>query len=137
MIEDGEESILRFFSTVEKLHIVNDQYINQLIKMNEIIYGIIAAMVNKLVNEFLGAYIQYHFVRLHPFYFVTDGLGQVGFAETHASINNQWVKRIGSWLFSHGFTGSPCHTITVAFNKSVERIIRVELRVDVHFFQPW
>ena len=52
MVKDGKECILRFFGTIEKLHIIDDQYINQLIEMDEIIDGIIAAVINKLVDKF-------------------------------------------------------------------------------------
>ena len=57
MIEYGKECILRFFSPVKKLNIINDQYIYQLVKMNKIIDRIIAAMIHKLVDKFFRAHI--------------------------------------------------------------------------------
>ncbi len=52
MVEYGEKCILCFFSSVEKLHIVDDQDIYKLVKMNKIIDGIVPAVVLELVDEF-------------------------------------------------------------------------------------
>jgi hypothetical protein len=54
MIENREECILRFFCPVKKLNIINDQYIDELVKMYEIIDRIVAAMIYELIDEFFG-----------------------------------------------------------------------------------
>ena len=48
---------LAFFGPAEELHIIDDQYVDQLVEMDEIIDRIVAAMVLELVNELLGTYI--------------------------------------------------------------------------------
>jgi hypothetical protein len=40
------------FRTVKNWHIIDNQHVHQLVKMNEIVDGVIAAMINELVNEF-------------------------------------------------------------------------------------
>ncbi len=80
MIKDGKESVLAFFGTGKKLHIIYNQYIYQLVKVYEIVNGIVAAMVLKLVDEFFAAYIQYHFVGMCTFYIITDSLCQMRLA---------------------------------------------------------
>jgi hypothetical protein len=52
MVEDGKESILCFLSTVEELNIIDDEHIHHLVEMDEIIDGIVPAMVLELVDEF-------------------------------------------------------------------------------------
>ena len=135
MIEDGKESILRTFSLCKKLYVVENQHIDQLIEMNKVVNGIIAAMIHELINKFLRAHIQNHFIRMQTFYFITDGLCQVRFAKTGSTIDHQWIERIGSWFFSHCFSGPTRNSITVTLNKCIKRIGRVELRIDLHFFQ--
>jgi hypothetical protein len=53
MVEYGKERVLSFLCSVEELHIVQYQHINHLVKMNEIIDGIIPAVVLKLIDELL------------------------------------------------------------------------------------
>ena len=52
VVKNREEGILWFFCPVEKLHIINDKHIDQLVKVDEVVDGIVAAMVNKLIDEF-------------------------------------------------------------------------------------
>ena len=92
VIENCKESILRTLSLVEKLNIIDDQHINQLIKMYEVVDSIVAAMVHELVDEFFRAHIQYNLVGIHLLYFVANGLRQVCFTQTHTAVNDQWVE---------------------------------------------
>ena len=48
--------------------------------MYKIIYGIVAAMIYKLVNEFFRAYIQYHLIIMQSFYLITNCLRKMGFS---------------------------------------------------------
>jgi len=45
MVEDRKKRVLRFLRPIEELYVINDQYINQLIKMYEIIDRIMAAIL--------------------------------------------------------------------------------------------
>ena len=92
VIEDGKKCILALFCPVEELYIINDQYVNQLVKMYEIIDGIIAAVVYELIDEFLGTDIQYHFIMVGSSHFIADRLGQMGFSQTHPTINDQGIE---------------------------------------------
>ena len=74
MIEDGKEGILGFLSPVEELDVVDDQDVHQLIEMDEIVDGIVAAMVDELVDEFFGTHIQYDFVLMQALDLVAYGL---------------------------------------------------------------
>src|ERR1700748_3402909 len=125
MIENGEERILRFFSPVEKLYIVNNQYIHQLVKVDEIVYGVITAMIDKLVDEFLGTDIQNHFIMVGTPHFIADCLRKMGFAKTHTAINHERIEGIGTWFFSNGLTSPSRYPIAVTFNKYFKSIYRI------------
>src|SRR5664279_863501 len=112
VIEYGEKGILRFFCSVEKLHIINNQHIDQLIKMDKVIDGIIAAVIDKLVYEFLRAHIQNHFIVVGTTHFVAYCLGEMCFTKPHAAVNYQGIKRIGSRFFRNRLTGPSRHPVT-------------------------
>jgi len=57
VVKDSKEGILGFFGPVEELNVVDDQDVDQLIEMDEIVDGVVAAMIDELVNAFLRAYI--------------------------------------------------------------------------------
>ena len=57
VIEDTEEYILSTFFTCKKLDIINNQNIHHLIKMDEIIGGLIFYSINKLVCKLLWLHI--------------------------------------------------------------------------------
>src|SRR5437868_4237223 len=92
MIENSEECVLRFFRFCKKLNVVDYQDVNQLVKMDKIIYRIITTMIHELVDELLRTYIQNNLIGIGPFYFVSNGLGQVCFSKSYSTINNQRVE---------------------------------------------
>src|SRR5579871_1222511 len=101
MIENRKESILRFFRFAEKLNIIYYQYIHQLVEMYEIVDRIVLAVINELIDEFFGAYIQHHFILMHSFHFIADCLNKMRFAKANPTINYQWVEGISSRFFSN------------------------------------
>jgi hypothetical protein len=117
MIENRKQCILRFFCFIEKLNIIDDQHINQLIKMNKIIDGVVAAVIHELVDEFFRAHIQHYPVWLISFYVITYCLRQVGFSQSNTAINNEWVKRISTRFLRNSFACTTSDTIAITFNK--------------------
>jgi hypothetical protein len=71
------------FRLIEKLNIINDQHIDQLIKMNKVIDRIVAAVIHELVDELFRTDIKNNPVGMISFYIVTNGLSQVSFAQTN------------------------------------------------------
>src|SRR6476646_4132404 len=125
VIKNSKQCILRFFSFIEKLNIINDQHIDQLIKMNKIINSIVAAVIHELVNELFRTHIKNYPIGMISFYVVTNGLCQMGFAQTYTTINNKRIERVGTRSFSYGFTPSVGNTITVTFYKCVKFVNRI------------
>ncbi len=57
VVEDREKCILRFFSAVKELNIIDDQHVHHLVKMNEVVDSIVPSMILELVDELFGAHI--------------------------------------------------------------------------------
>src|SRR5436189_3805107 len=104
VIKNSKQRILRFFSLIEKLNIINDQHIDQLIKMNKIIYSIVAAVIHELIDELFRTHIKDNPVGMISFYVVPNGLRKVSFSEAYTTIDNKRIERVGTRLFSYGFT---------------------------------
>ena len=66
--------------------------------MNEVVDGSVTAVIDELVDEFLGAHIQYDPVCVELFYFVTDGLASAFCPNQRRRKNNQRVERGGAWF---------------------------------------
>ena len=58
--------------------------------MDEVVDGIVAAVVLELVDELFAAYIQHHFAWIVLFNIVTYRLGKMGFPHTSTS-RKQWI----------------------------------------------
>lgn len=65
---------LGFFGTTKELNVVYNKHVYQLIEVNKIVDGIVAAMVLELIDELFTAHIQHHFSRMRTLYFVTNSL---------------------------------------------------------------
>ncbi len=53
-----EEGILSFLLPGEFVYIINDQYINHLVKMEKIIFIVVPDGIHKLGLELIGIYVQ-------------------------------------------------------------------------------
>jgi len=53
----AKKRVLGLFRTVEELNVIDNKDIDKLIEMDKVIYSVITAMIDELVDEFLRAYI--------------------------------------------------------------------------------
>src|SRR5688500_9673771 len=103
--------------------------------MNKIIDRIVTTMIHELVDEFFRAYVKNYPVWVRSFHFISYSLGEMCLSETHAPINNQGVERIRTRFFSNCFSCTARNTIAITFNKRIKKIYRIQLGIDLHFFQ--
>src|SRR5688572_30188809 len=106
VIENSEECVLGFFGFAEKLDIIYNKDIDELVKVDEVVDRIIAAMIHELVDEFLRAHVKYHLIGLNPFHLISNGLCKMRLSQPHSSIYNKGIERVGSGFLSHRFTGT-------------------------------
>lgn len=79
VIEDAKKDILGTFFSCKELDVVDDQDVDHLIKMNEVIGGLILNSVYELVRKFFWLHIQYGFIRKAFFDRNANGMSKVGF----------------------------------------------------------
>src|SRR5690606_32933110 len=129
MIENGKEYILCFLCGYKQMDIIEDQHINQLVKMNEVVDLIIPGMIDKLVDEFLGAYIQHSLIRVQAAHLIADCLYQVRLAPAYPAKDYQRIEGRCPGLLCHMHTGRACYAVTIAFYIIFKNIIGIELRI--------
>ncbi len=82
-----EKRILCCRFACQFMDIIQNQHINQLIKMQEVIDFIFPHGFRKLGLEQIGRYIQDHLFRKILFHFQTNSLSQVSFSQSGTAIN--------------------------------------------------
>ena len=87
VIKDVKKDVLGTGFSREELHVVNDQNIDQLVKVNKVVSRILFDRLNVLLCKLLGRNIEYGpfgvlILNLDP-----DGMCQMGFSKTDAAKN--------------------------------------------------
>src|SRR5579862_3238700 len=136
VIEDREKGVLGFLGTVEELDVIDDQHVDQLIEMDEIIDRIVLGMIDKLVDELLRADVKDHFILVETLDLIADGLREMRLPQPHPAIDHQGVERIGARFLRDSLAGAACNTVAITFNKRIEGIYGIELRINLHLLQP-
>ena len=72
---------------------------------------------------------------MQTFGFQSNGVAKMGFAQTCPAIDDQGVESTLARVFGHFEAGRTCQSVAIAFNKALESVVFVELRVDLKFFQ--
>ena len=131
LIKDVEENLLCLLFSGQKLDVINDQYIDQLIKVGKITDGIILNGLNDLVGKFFGTDIQHRLVFALFDNSITDGLSEVRFSKTHISKDEQWIEGCTSGIVSNRFSGRISQAVAIPYDEVFKRIGGVELGVNL------
>src|SRR5690606_38584481 len=97
-VKNMEEHLLCPVLTCQKLNIINDQDIDLHVKIREAFNVPILDGIHKLVHKFFRRYIQDELVFQTVFYFISNGLHQMGFTKTYSTIYHQGVEGSDPWL---------------------------------------
>ena len=81
-----KESVLSFLFACKFMHVINNQNIYHLVKMQKVILIIIPDGIHKLGLKFVGIYIEDRLFLKKCFDLNSDGLGQVRFPQSAISI---------------------------------------------------
>ncbi len=131
MIENMKESFLSFLFSGKFMHIIQNQNVNHLIKMEKIVPVIVSGCFRKLCLKFICIYIQHHLVGHVLFHFNTDCLRQMGFAQSRISVKHQRVESRSARIVRHGKAGTSSKAVAVSFNKIFKSIIGFQLRINL------
>ena len=112
-----KEGVLGFFLACKLMYIIDDQYVNHLVEMQEVILVIVPDGIHKLRLELVGIHIEDRLVREELLYFYSNGLCQVGFSQPAVSIDQKGVKCCATWILRHGKSCRSCQPVAFSFNK--------------------
>src|SRR5258708_3808545 len=92
-VERMEKFLLRPLLATEKLNVVNQKKVGLAITFPEFYQITVLHRIDQLLAEQLHGKINlFHFFRYRPDE-LADGLHQMGFAQTDAAVNEQWIVR--------------------------------------------
>src|SRR3982751_178170 len=114
------------FLAGEELDVINQEHIGLPIFFAKLDERIILDRVDVFVGKFLGRNVsdaRAFFVRGNM---LTDGMKQMSFAETDATIEEQGIGRFPG-RFSDGFEGGVRKVIVVADNKHLKGVLGIEV----------
>ena len=130
-IERVEKLLLRAFLTDNELDIVDQQNIVISVFFTEFRCGNIVFIsdgIDQFVGKFLRSHIENFCVWIIFQHKMGDGMHQVGFPKTNASINKQRIVDF-SRRFCHRKGCSMGQIIVFADNKCIKRVARIQIRV--------
>ena len=126
MVEDMEERGNGLLCRCPLLHIIDNQYIDGLIEMDEVIDSITAAGIGKLHLEQTGRNIEYALVRVHLFTTNTDGIDKVRLTTTRRSEDKEGIERRLSRMLGNADTDGTGQAVGITFYKSLERLMQIQ-----------
>ena len=124
-VEGVEELLLRLHLAGKELDVVDEQHVDVAIKTLERARAVIADRVDELVGELFRVDVADPEPRVDLADIVTDGVQQVGLAQSRGAIDEQRVVGLGRRLGDRvgGRVGEP---VARASDKRVEGVFRVE-----------
>ena len=134
MIEDIEESVLRSRLACQLLDIVDEQYVDRLVEMDEIRNLALFVRCLELGLKLVHRDVKYLQFRMALPHFVSDGLHDVGLAQARVAPNVERIERCVARGDGDGHTSRTCQPVAFAFDERVECQTCIELRVDDDFF---
>ena len=135
VVENLEEYFLGTFFFGEELNIVYNQYIKVLVEIDELVVIALLGRIDELVDEFLGAHKNHNFLLVCLLDEVTNGMGQMGLAQSASTKNHKGVKRGSARLLSDGQTCISSQFVAITFHEIIERVTGIQLTVDIHALQ--
>src|SRR5260370_636393 len=115
---------LRTFFLRQELDVINQQHIHIAELVAEAGHLVVAQRVDHLVGKLLARQVADRSLGLMPFYFMSNGLHQVGLSHTYAAVQEQRVVGLGGTLCDRLRRGMG-ELVARAFDESVEGITRV------------
>ncbi len=132
-----EEDVLCLFLATEELHVVDDQHIHHLVEVAEVVDGVVPNGVDELVREALRTHVEHRLVRLLVLDLQPNGVGEMRFAQTHTSVDQEGIEGCSARFVGHGETCAPRKTVAFTFDEAVERVVGIQVGVDVQLAQTW
>ena len=124
-VEGVEELLLRLLLALQELDVVDEEHVDIAIAALEIGGLVVADAVDEVVGELLGVHVAHFEVGVEVAAVVTDGVEQVGLAQSGVAIDEERVVRPGGGLAHRGGRGVR-EAVAVADDEGLEGVLRIE-----------
>src|SRR5690625_1823853 len=126
-----EKLFMRYLLPPKKLDVVYDQQVDLPVKQRELAHAVVLNGLDELRRKPFARNIEHRLGSSVLFNVVADRLNEVRFAQAHPAVNQKRVKTGGARLLRNRPGGAACEAVTVAFNKTIEDVRRVELTINL------
>ena len=131
MVEDMEEGVERLWRVHPFLYIINYQHVYRLIEIDEVVGRVMTHRVGELHLEQAGRHIQHPLLVIGLLAAHTDGIDQMSLTAARGTIDEEGVEGGLAGMLGDGEADGAWQLIRVALDEVLERLLRVELRVEL------
>ena len=131
MVEDMEEGIECLGRIHPLLNIINNQYVDALVEVDEVVGGIVAHGIRELHLEQPGRDIQHPLGRIDLLAPHTDSIDQMGLATARGAVDEEWIKSGLSGMLGNVEPDSTGQLVGVAFDEVLESLLGIELGIQL------
>ena len=135
VVEDVEEYVLGFLLSAEELNVVHNEDIHQLVEVREVVDAVVPHGINELVGELLGVHIQHGLFRGPILDLDSNGMGQVGFAQSDRAVNQEGVEGRSTWLLGDSKTCTARKPVALTFNQVFKAVLGIQVGIDVELLE--
>ena len=122
-----EEHFLCSVLARQKLDVIDDQDVYLHVKIGEVLHVAIFDGIHELVHKLFRRHVEHKFFSRSIFYFVANGLHQVGFSQTYPSIYHQGVEGGDSRLACNRKSCRTSESVAIAFDVAYKSIIWIQV----------
>ena len=134
VVEYIEESILGALAG-QVLDVVHNEHVNALVEGDEIYNPVPLPGIHVLGLEFMAGYVQDHQFRELFLDGNADGLGDVRFSQTRASVEEERVEGCFAGRLGNAFRSVHSQFVALPFHQVAEAVYRIQARVDLEPLQ--
>ena len=124
-VEGVEELLLRLDLALEELDVVDEQHVDVAVAALEAVLPVVADRVDELVGELLAGHVAHLGAGVEAADVVSDGVQQVGLAESGVAVDQQRVVGLARGL-GDGDGGGVREPVRRADDEGLEGVLRVE-----------
>ena len=125
-----KERVLCLGNPCKFLNVINNQYVNGLVEIDEVIGRIVAYRIGVLYLEQVSRYVQNSLFGIKFLNLCTDGVGQVRFTYSRCSVEEQRIEDGLCRIERNGFSHTAREFVAFPFNKCIKVVVPVQMGVE-------
>ena len=126
-----EERVLGLGQTGKFLHIVDNQYVNSLVEVDEVVYGVFPYGIRVLHLKKVGGNVQHTLCRVKFFDFGPDSVYQMSLSHTGSSVDKQRIECRLFRMFGYSLPYGAGQLVAYSFDEVFKTVVSVQLRIQI------